>query len=48
MIGYSDSGFAGNLEDDKSSTGQLLFLDNMAITWGSMNQKVGAISPCPE
>ena len=46
VIGYSDSDHAGNVDDRRSTTGVVFFLDSSAITWISQKQKVVAISSC--
>ena len=44
--GFSDSDFAGDRNDRKSTTGQVFFLGNSAITWNTMKQSVVALSSC--
>ena len=44
MIGYSDSDFAGDVEDKKSTSGHVFFLGGLPITWNSLKQKVEALS----
>ena len=46
VIGYSDSNFAGDVEDRKSTSGQVLFLDGLPITWNNLKQKVVVLSSC--
>ena len=46
VIGYSDSDFAGDVEDRKSTSGQIFFLGGLPITWNSLKQKVVALSSC--
>ena len=46
VIGYSDSEFASNVEDNKSTSGQVFFLGGLPITWNSLKQKVVALSSC--
>ncbi|XP_040245182.1 secreted RxLR effector protein 161-like [Aegilops tauschii subsp. strangulata] len=46
VIGYSDSDHAGNVDDRRSTTGVVFFLDSSVITWISQKQKVVAISSC--
>ena len=46
VIGYIDSDFAGDVEDRKSTLGQVLFLGGLPITWNSLKQKVVALSSC--
>ena len=35
LIGYSDSDFAGDVGDRKSTSGHIFFLSEMAISWSS-------------
>ena len=44
VIGYSDSDFTGDVEDRKSTSGQVFFLGGLPITWNSLKQKVVALS----
>ena len=44
--GFSDSDFAGDRNDRKSTTGQVFFLGNSAITWNTLKQSVVALSSC--
>ena len=46
VIGYSDSEFASNVEDNKSTSGQVFFLGGLPITWNSLKQKVVVLSSC--
>ena len=46
VIGYSDSDFVGDVEDRKSTSGQVFFLGGLQITWNSLKQKVVALSSC--
>ena len=46
VIGYSDSDFTGDVEDRKSTSGQVFFLGGLSITWNSLKQKVVALSSC--
>lgn len=46
LSGYSDSDFAGNLEDRKSTGGMAFYLNENLITWVSQKQKCVAISSC--
>ena len=43
---FSDSDFAGDSDDRKSTTGQVFFIGNSAITWNTMKQNVVALSSC--
>ncbi|KAJ4820349.1 polyprotein [Rhynchospora pubera] len=44
LIGYSDSDWAGNLDDRKSTSGQVFFYGNNAISWSSKKQATVALS----
>ena len=44
--GFSDSDFAGDSDDRKSTTGQVFFIENSAIIWNSMKQNVVVLSSC--
>ena len=44
--GFSDSDFAGDKFDRKSTSGQVFFIGNYAITWNSVKQGVVALSSC--
>ena len=44
--GYSDSDFVGDVDDRKSTSGQVFFLGGLPITWNSLKQKVVALSLC--
>jgi hypothetical protein len=46
LIGFSDSDFAGDVEDRKSTTGVVYFLGKNLVTWASQKQKVVALSSC--
>ena len=46
LLGYSDSDFAGDLEDRKSTTGVVYFLGKSLVTWASQKQKIVALSSC--
>jgi hypothetical protein len=46
LTGYSDSDHAGDLDDRKSTSGQVFFLGSSPITWASQKQKCVAISSC--
>nr|XP_020163059.2 uncharacterized mitochondrial protein AtMg00810-like [Aegilops tauschii subsp. strangulata] len=46
LIGFSDSDHAGDLDDRKSTTGYVFFLNSGIITWTSQKQKVVALSSC--
>ena len=44
--GYSDSDFARDTDDRKSTTDQIFFLGNSAITWNTVKQNVVSLSSC--
>jgi hypothetical protein len=46
LIGFSDSDFAGDAEDRKSTTGVVYFLGKNLVTWTSQKQKIVALSSC--
>jgi len=46
LLGYSDSDFAGDVEDRKSTTGVVYFLGKNLVTWVSQKQKIVALSSC--
>jgi hypothetical protein len=46
LIGYSDSDYAGDADDRKSTSGMLYCLGASPITWNSWKQKVVALSSC--
>jgi len=46
LLGYSDSDFAGDVEDRKSTIGVVYFLSNNLVTWASQKQKIVALSSC--
>jgi hypothetical protein len=46
LLGYSDSDFAGDVEDRKSTTGVVYFLGGSLVTWASQKQKIVALSSC--
>lgn len=46
LTGYSDSDFAGNIEDRKSTGGMVFYLDESVITWVSQKQKCVTLSSC--
>ena len=46
LIGYSDSDYAGDVDDRKSTSGMLYCLGASPITWSSGKQKVVALSSC--
>jgi len=46
LLGFSDSDFAGDVEDRKSTTGVAYFFGNSLVTWTSQKQKIVALSSC--
>jgi hypothetical protein len=46
LIGYSDSDFAGDVEDRKSTTGVGYFVGSSLVTWASQKQRIVALSSC--
>jgi hypothetical protein len=46
LLGYSDSDFAGDVVDRKSTTGIVYFLGNNLVTWNSQKQKIVTLSSC--
>ncbi|CAH9097660.1 unnamed protein product [Cuscuta europaea] len=46
LVGYSDSDWAGDVDDHKSTTGFVFLLDNTAFTWSSKKQPIVTLSTC--
>ena len=46
LIGYSDSEFAGDVGDRKSTSGHIFFFGGMAISWSSQKQSIVTLSSC--
>ncbi|XP_039834695.1 uncharacterized protein LOC120695542 [Panicum virgatum] len=46
LVGYNDSDMAGDVDDRKSSSGILYFLDGNPVAWQSQKQRVVALSSC--
>ena len=46
LIGYSDSYYARDHMDRKSTSGSVFFLGDNLITWSSQKQKIFALSSC--
>lgn len=44
LIGYSDSDYAGDLEDRKSTSGYVFLLSSGAVSWSSKKQPVVSLS----
>ena len=46
LVGYSDSDWAGNIDDRKSTTGFVFFMGDTAFTWLSKKQPIVTLSTC--
>lgn len=46
LNGYSDSDMAGNVDDRKSTSGLVFYLNESLITWVSQKQRCVALSTC--
>lgn len=46
LKGYSDADLAGDVDDRKSTTGLIYFLEQAPVSWQSQKQRVVAISSC--
>ena len=46
ITGFSDSDFAGDINDRKSTSGQIFLFGGLQITWNSVKQRVVALSTC--
>ena len=46
LIGYSDSDYAGDIDQRKSTSGMAFFLGSNLITWSSQKQRTVALSSC--
>ncbi|KAJ4716489.1 Retrovirus-related Pol polyprotein from transposon TNT 1-94 [Melia azedarach] len=46
LIGYSDSDWAGDTDDPKSTTGFVFFMGDTAFTWMSKKQPIVTLSTC--
>ncbi|KAM0989066.1 hypothetical protein FF1_013044 [Malus domestica] len=46
LVGYSDSDWAGDSEDRKSTTGFVFFMGDTAFTWMSKKQPIVTLSTC--
>jgi hypothetical protein len=46
LVGYSDTDMAGDLDDRKSTTSCLFFLNGCPVTWQSVKQQPIALSSC--
>ena len=45
-IGFSDSDFAGDNHDRKSTSGYLFLFGGMVVSWSSQKQSIVALSSC--
>ncbi|XP_059669132.1 uncharacterized mitochondrial protein AtMg00810-like [Cornus florida] len=46
LVGYSDSDWAGDLDDRKSTSDYCFFMGNVAFTWCSKKQPIVTLSTC--
>ena len=46
LIGFSDSDFAGDCHDRKSTSGYIFLFGGMAVSWSSQKQSIVALSSC--
>ena len=46
LVGYSDSDWAGDVDDRKSTTGFVFFMGDTAFTWMSKKQPIVTLSTC--
>ena len=46
LVGYSDSDYAGDVDNSHSTTGVLFFLGSSLISWHSLKQRVVTLSSC--
>ena len=46
LVGFSDSDFAGDSHNRKSTSGYIFFFGGMAISWSSQKQSIVALSSC--
>jgi hypothetical protein len=46
LVSYSDSDYAGDMDDRKSTSGVVFFLGPSIITWSSQKQRIIAQSSC--
>lgn len=44
LVGYTDSDWAGSVDDRKSTSGYVFFLGSKVITWSSKKQNTVALS----
>ena len=46
LVGYSDSDWCGDIDDRKSTSGYVFFMDNTIFTWLSKEQPIVTLSTC--
>ena len=46
LVGFSDSDFAGDINDRKSTTDFVFFMGDCAVTWSSNKQSIVTLSTC--
>ena len=46
LVGFSDSDFAGDIDDRKSTTDFVFFMVDCAVTWSSKKQSIVTLSTC--
>jgi hypothetical protein len=46
LVGYSDADMAGDIDDCKSTSGQLFLFGQCPVTWQSVKQKIVVLSSC--
>ena len=46
LVGYSDSDWAGDMDDRKSTTGFVFYIGDTTFTWSSKKQSIVALSTC--
>ena len=46
LVGYSDSDFGGDYNDQKSTSGHIFFFGGKAVSWSSQKQSIVALSSC--
>ena len=45
-MGYSDSDWARDMDDKKSTTGFVLYIGDITFTWSSKKQSIVTLSTC--
>ena len=48
LIGFSDSDFAGDIDDRKSTTKFVFFMGDCVVTWSSKKQSIVTLSTCED